>query len=58
MRTTETLACLSANLFPAKLFPCRKFQRMYRAETVNGQGKDSNLRFSGWKDDSSTKAIF
>ena len=46
MRTTETVACLSANLFPAKLFPCRKFRGMYRAETVNGEGKDSNLRFS------------
>ena len=65
MRTTETVACLSANLFPVKLFPCRKFHGMYLAETrstVRGRiptfASPFSLRFSGWKDDSSRKAIF
>ena len=39
MRTTENVACLSANLSPAKLFPCRKFHGMYRPEPSTVKGR-------------------
>ena len=39
MRTTGNVACLAANLFPAKLFPCRKFHGMYRPEPSTVWGR-------------------